>query len=135
MTINSTRLRLIDLHPKTKSGVWQIYGEDPNYDMSGPHVKPLLETVEGEYGHVVEYALRLNGFFDGDYGGDVVFLNELNKIKKIFSPGEMKIKELEELIANLERQICDLDRQKVEARLELQELRNICSADQFELSC
>lgn len=38
-------------HSLTETGLWRVLGEDPNYDLGGPHVQPdlggtLQEVVE-----------------------------------------------------------------------------------------
>lgn len=53
------------------AGVWQIYGEDPNCDLGGSHVRPLLATVEGEFSEVLAYAVALPNFFLWGFGGSI----------------------------------------------------------------
>jgi hypothetical protein len=31
------RKRLLEKHSVEEKGIWQIYGEDPNCDLGGPH--------------------------------------------------------------------------------------------------
>lgn len=70
-TVEGARTRLIGLHDTDEGGLWAIHGEDPNCDMGGPHIEPHLETVEGKYGDVLDYALSLEGFFNWGHGGSI----------------------------------------------------------------
>lgn len=51
------------------SGIWQIYGEDPNCDMGGAHFTPLLDTVEGTLEEAIEYGVSLPRFWQWGSGG------------------------------------------------------------------
>lgn len=53
----------------SENGTWEIYGEDPNCDMGGSHVEPKLETVEGKLDDVVNYGVKLKGFWQWGAGG------------------------------------------------------------------
>lgn len=74
-TTDRTRERLLQIYPADVDGTWQIYGEDPNCDLGGPHHEPLLGIVTGKYGDIVEHALQLGGFFNWGYGGRIVRTN------------------------------------------------------------
>jgi len=75
-----TRIELLKEYKAKESGIWRIFGEDPNCDLGGPHHCPELDTVEGAYGDIVEYALKLPGFFIWGHGGRI---GKLPKPKKI----------------------------------------------------
>lgn len=72
MSDDHVRKSLLTKYPSGQEGVWQIYGEDPNCDLGGSHIEPHLETVSGRYADVVDYALKLNGFFTWGSGGRIV---------------------------------------------------------------
>jgi hypothetical protein len=78
-TIIRARGNLANKYPSTQEGIWEIRGEDPNCDMGGCHSQPSLGYYEGTYGNVLEYALKLRGFFQWGAGGNVVPI----KISKI----------------------------------------------------
>jgi hypothetical protein len=54
-----------------ETGVWQILGEDPNCDLGGPHIQPLLCTVEGKFSDVLAYAVTLQRFWTWGSGGTI----------------------------------------------------------------
>lgn len=68
---DEVRAQLLENHLKGEVGTWQIFGEDPNCDLGGAHITPLLATVSGTFESAVEYALELRGFFTWGGGGDV----------------------------------------------------------------
>ena len=69
--IERARTRLAALYGRDEEGLWAIHGEDPNCDMGGSHIEPHIETVEGQYGDVLDYALSLDGFFNWGHGGSI----------------------------------------------------------------
>jgi len=70
---NESRVRnkLRAEYPDSEEGVWEVKGEDPNCDMGGAHIMPLLGFFSGRHDEVVEYALTLPGFFQWGGGGSV----------------------------------------------------------------
>jgi hypothetical protein len=70
-TVERARQRLVAMYGLGEDGIWAIHGEDPNCDMGGSHIEPHLETVEGQYGDIVDYALALPGFFNWGHGGSI----------------------------------------------------------------
>ena len=68
---DNVRIKLLKQYPPAEQGIWQIFGEDPNCDFGGPHVEPMLGTVQGDYASAVEYALGLRNFFTWGAGGRV----------------------------------------------------------------
>lgn len=56
---------LLEKYSLSQVGVWQIFGEDPNCDMGGSHIQPLLGTVSGELRAVIKYGVTLPAFFNG----------------------------------------------------------------------
>ncbi len=62
--------------------VWDIFGEDPNCDLGGPHHEPHLDTVEGTYEQALEYAKTLPGWMQWGGGGRVVAA-KFPKVKKL----------------------------------------------------
>jgi hypothetical protein len=69
--VERARQRLMELHATSDEGIWSIHGEDPNCDLGGSHVEPHIETVEGRYGDIVDYALSLPDFFNWGHGGSI----------------------------------------------------------------
>lgn len=51
--------------------VWDIFGEDPNCDLGGPHHEPHLDTVEGTYEQALAYGKKLPGWNTWGAGGRV----------------------------------------------------------------
>ena len=70
-TVERVRAKLSKLYNTDEDGLWAIHGEDPNCDLGGSHIEPHLETVEGRYGDVLDYALSLPGFFGWGAGGSI----------------------------------------------------------------
>lgn len=56
---------------QNETGLWNIYGEDPNCEMHGNHHEPLLETVDGKLDSVIDYAVNLKGFWAWGAGGRI----------------------------------------------------------------
>lgn len=50
---------------------WIVYGEDPNCDLGGSHIEPILGYFEGEYADVLAYAKTLKGWSAWGAGGKV----------------------------------------------------------------
>jgi hypothetical protein len=110
------RRRLLSQRSPSTKGIWRIKGEDPNADLSGPHVRPNLGLVEGTYEEAVEYALTLKGFFSWGRGGSV----EPAKIPKVKKIDKESIKQ--EKIKALEKERSALLTKLTEVRLKLDEL-------------
>jgi hypothetical protein len=71
---------LLEKYSLGQTGVWRIFGEDPNCDMGGSHVQPDLGMVEGKLSDVIEYAVELSNFFAWGSGGDIKLLDAPKKI-------------------------------------------------------
>lgn len=71
--------KLREKHTLNEEGTWRIRGEDPNCDLGGHHYQPDLGTVVGKLHDVVEYAVKLSGFYTWGGGGDIVKVS----IKKV----------------------------------------------------
>ncbi len=52
-------------------GTWEVRGEDPNCDMGGSHVTPLLGYFKGKLEDVLIHAVNLKGFWAWGAGGEV----------------------------------------------------------------
>lgn len=63
-----------------ETGIWQIFGEDPNPDFGGCHSRPSLGFVEGTLEDVIEYAVELPNFWQWGAGGDIVKLDKVTKV-------------------------------------------------------
>jgi hypothetical protein len=105
-TIERARQRLIALHGANDEGLWAIHGEDPNVDLGGSHIEPHIETVEGKYGDVVDYALSLPGFFNWGHGGSV---RKIEVKRKVDQTTIGRRAELLKKRAELQRQIDEVD--------------------------
>ena len=100
------RARLMAQHGANEEGIWAIHGEDPNTDLGGSHIEPHIETVEGKYGDIVDYALSLPGFFGWGSGGSVRKI-EIKKRVDQKSIGERA--ELLKKRADLQKQLDEVD--------------------------
>lgn len=65
------RKTLLANYPATRYGIWVVRGEDPNCDLGGSHVEPLIGYVEGMYEIVVDWALVQPAFFAWGSGGSI----------------------------------------------------------------
>jgi hypothetical protein len=92
---------LLEEYSLSQHGLWQIFGEDPNCDLGGSHVTPLLETVEGKLGDVISYAVELPRFWQWGGGGRIEAIHA-KKIDK--NTVEEKLK-LEEEAEQLEKKL------------------------------
>jgi hypothetical protein len=108
--LNFVRKRLLQRQNHDEHGVWQIRGEDPNCDLGGSHIEPLLETVEGKFSDVVEYALTLPRFFIWGSGGSIKSLRT-NGFKKVPTGiSAEKILELKTELKQLEDRITEINK-------------------------
>ena len=62
---------LLKKHSLEEEGFWQIYGEDPDCDFSGPHIQPNLGVIQGKLDDVINKAVIMKGFWNWGYGGDI----------------------------------------------------------------
>ena len=74
--------KLLENHSLQQYGFWKILGEDPNCDMSGPHVQPDLGVVEGKLEDVIKYAVELPNFWQwgGGRSTDIVQRDRRSRI-------------------------------------------------------
>ena len=90
------------------TGVWEIYGEDPNCDMGGSHHTPLLEVVSGRLEDVIEYGVNLPKFWQWGEGGH---FKKRDLTVRVIPQGythadgerQKKLDEIEDLQAKIER--------------------------------
>lgn len=71
MTKDQVKANLFDGRSKTEFGIWVVKGEDPNCDMQGIHIKPILGYFEGCLQNVIDMAVILPRFFSWGAGGSV----------------------------------------------------------------
>jgi hypothetical protein len=64
--------RLLEQHSLEESGVWQVFGEDPNCDFGGHHHEPFLGLIEGALDDVIREAVQYGNFWQWGYGGKIV---------------------------------------------------------------
>jgi hypothetical protein len=79
--------------------------------MGGSHQEPLLATVQGDYGSVVEFALGLRGFFTWGGGGRiektaVIKVDEATQRQRAILIGRQQT--LKEQLAEVEAELKDL---------------------------
>lgn len=66
---------LFQKHKLNETGVWEIYGEDPNCDLGGSHHTPKLGTFSGTLSNVLEIAVNLSDFYTWGGGGEICKIN------------------------------------------------------------
>lgn len=64
--------RLLETHSLEDTGVWQVFGEDPNCDFGGHHHEPFLGLIEGKLDDVIREAVQYGNFWQWGYGGKIV---------------------------------------------------------------
>lgn len=72
--------KLLETHDLNETGVWRIFGEDPNCDLGGPHYEPDLGLFEGKLADVIAYAVELPNFWQWGGGGRIVKIDAPKKI-------------------------------------------------------
>jgi hypothetical protein len=60
---------LLKKHSLEETGIWHVWGEDPNCDLGGAHVSPFLGTFEGRLADVLTEVTKLGGFWTWGSGG------------------------------------------------------------------
>lgn len=101
--------KLLEKFTLESQGVWDIYGEDPNCDMGGPHHTPFLERVSGKLDDVFAYAETLPLFWQWGGGGEIKHYVEKGiKAIPLGWGTEANKKEREKEAAKIEKQIKDL---------------------------
>lgn len=53
------------------SGLWNVYGEDPNCDLGGPHHEPYLGLYRGTLRNIIADAVNLPRFYTWGGGGRI----------------------------------------------------------------
>lgn len=102
-------IKLLEKHKLTDTGVWEIHGEDPSYDMSGHHYQPYIGTVTGRLADVIAYAVEQLDFWTCGVGGNIT-LHTIN-IKKVGSLALEQQQQKRELLQNLELQVATLKKE------------------------
>lgn len=69
--------------------VWNVYGEDPNPDLHGPHHNAFLGRFVGSAKEAMEYASKMPRFFEWGAGGYI----ELAEAETKFSESQAKLSE------------------------------------------
>jgi len=103
-------LDLLKTHSLSDSGIWRVYGEDPNCDLAGHHHQPLLGTFEGRLEDVARYAVGLPGWFQWGGGGRI----EAYRHPRIMKITQASLRERDEKHARrelLRRELEQLDRE------------------------
>ena len=54
-----------------EEGLWQVFGEDPNCDLGGPHHEPELGFFSGKFKDVLAMAVSLPAFWSWGGGGRI----------------------------------------------------------------
>lgn len=60
---------LLVKYPLTEQGIWEVFGEDANCDLAGPHYTPSLGHLSGALIDVIKIAVDLQGFWQWGAGG------------------------------------------------------------------
>lgn len=107
--IKNARRRLLGNYPADDHGVWRIFGEEHNPNVSGPHNEPKLEEVTGTYKNVIEYALNLEGFFSWGYGGRIEKKKCTTKLCNVDLLTDPKVLVLQAEKAKLQLRIEEID--------------------------
>lgn len=94
--------KLLEIHTLSEEGMWQIFGEDPNCDFGGHHIKPFLGFTEGRLEDVVEYAVNLTNFWTWGGGGEI---KKVSNVVKVDADTNRRHAELVAYVANLEQQL------------------------------
>jgi hypothetical protein len=89
---------LLTKHSLSETGIWQVFGEDPNCDMGGSHVQPDLGLYEGALEDVIREAVNLGRFWQWGGGGRIV-KKTTPVVKKVKTQTERMTAEYEELAA------------------------------------
>lgn len=79
--------KLLEDHKLDDYGVWEVYGEDPNCDSGGSHVKPFLGSYSGTLASVLVMAVDLPRFWTWG-GGGTIELAINKKIKPLLNHEE-----------------------------------------------
>lgn len=64
--------KLLEKHNLSETGLWQVFGEDPNCDLHGEHHQPDLGIFEGSLKDVINLAIELPSFWTWGSGGNIV---------------------------------------------------------------
>lgn len=73
--------RLLENHSLEETGVWQVFGEDPNCDFGGHHHEPFLGLIEGKLDDVIREAVQYGNFWQWGYGGKIVKYSKPTVVK------------------------------------------------------
>ena len=104
--------RLLETFSLDSTGTWDIYGEDPNCDMGGPHHTPFLQRVSGRLEDVFAYAETLPSFWQWGAGGEIKPYKEtgIKEIPRGYGDDAAK-REREEKTRKIEQEIEALKKQ------------------------
>ena len=92
--------------PLDTDGVWQVFGEDPNCDMGGPHYNPDLGIYEGKLSDVIRAAVELPGFWQWGGGGDFRLV-KIKSVSDISRKLELnaELKDLKKRMSEIEKEL------------------------------
>lgn len=99
-------IALLKKHSLNEEGMWQIFGEDPNCDFGGTHIKPNLGFVEGKLEDVIEYAVDLPNFWSWGSGGSI---KKIDNVKQVNSKTAERRRMLMERRAEYEEMLRTID--------------------------
>ena len=78
-------------------GLWIVKGEDPNCDLGGPHIQPLLGYFKGFYKDVENYSKQLDNWKNWGSGGSIEKINIQEITKESIPIRQSLLKEQQEL--------------------------------------
>ena len=104
-TVSYAGRKLLEQYPMSTTGIWHIFGEDANAELSGSHYMPPLGIVEGKLEDVLQYAVELPDFWQWGAGGEIRYLG--TSIPKINADTAKKREALKREIEAAESNLAD----------------------------
>ena len=74
--------QLLEQYSLDTLGVWDVYGEDPNCDLGGSHIRPYLGSWYGSLRLVLHKAVNRHDFWSWGYGGNIKLNADTDEYQK-----------------------------------------------------
>lgn len=103
-TVSWSGRQLLSRHKLSETGTWQIFGEDSNAELAGPHHTPLLATVDGKLEDVINYAIDLPRWATWGGGGEI----RKTEVIKVDTAEILRRREMERELKDLEVRVKEL---------------------------